>query len=82
VTLFALDAPLAARQGAVTGALDPKRRSKTGIPGIALKPPRLFGGGDGGAAMWLGVLLLAVSAVACAAVATYVLRFLRGPSSS
>jgi hypothetical protein len=55
-----------------------KKRKKTGVLGVSLKPPRLPLPGTDGAPMWLGVLLLVVFGIAVGALAAYVTRFLRG----
>jgi hypothetical protein len=82
----ALPVPLASTAGplAVVGAgpskpapAATKKRSRTGVLGVSLKPPRLLVP-MGGAPAWLGVLLLGVFGVAGAGVAVYLMRFLRG----
>lgn len=53
-------------------------RSKTGVLGVNLKPPRLPVPVVHDAPTWLGVLLVALFGVSVAALAVYVTRFLRG----
>jgi hypothetical protein len=82
----ALPVPLASTAGplAVAGAVPSKplpgptnKKSRTGVLGVSLKPPRVLVP-MGGAPAWLGALLLGVFGLAGAAVAVYLTRYLRG----
>jgi hypothetical protein len=54
-----------------------KHKSKTGVLGVSLKPPRLVVP-MGGAPTWLGVLLIVLFGLSLTALAVYVAGHLRG----
>lgn len=72
--------PLAASRASfsIAGPGASERRTKTGVLGVSLKPPRLPLPVVDGAPMWLGVLLLVLFALGVAGLAVYVVRWRRG----
>ena len=66
-----------ARTSAEPGPSVTKKKSKTGVLGVSLKPPRLVVP-MGGAPTWLGVLLIVLFGVSLTALAVYVAGHLRG----